>query len=227
MSPATARGGAVGGTRVLGKHNHSRAGANLESGLIGNGQRGFDAVAGRRSSIGSTNFGYQWQFNGVSIARATNSSYTVTNASPANAGSYTVIVSNVVATVTSAPPATLTIQSAPAITAQPTNQKVFLGQKAALAVTVVGVNSKANPLSISGTRAITIITPPCPRRPIPPLPSRRRNTPTTAATSSPLPTLTARPTARWPCSRSWTPTCQRWLSARRPRTSPPTPARSQ
>jgi len=98
------------------------------------------------TAVGSTNFGYQWQLNGVSIARATNSSYTVTNASSANAGSYTVIVSNVVATVTSAPPATLTIQSAPAITAQPTNQKVYLGQKAALAVTVVGVNSKTNPL---------------------------------------------------------------------------------
>ena len=84
------------------------------------------------TAIGSTNFGYQWQFNGVSIPKATNSSYTVTNASPANAGSYTVIVSNVVATVTSAPPATLTIQSAPAITAQPTNQTVYLGQKAGL-----------------------------------------------------------------------------------------------
>ena len=43
----------------------------------------------------------------MSIARATNSSYTVTNASHANAGHYTVIVSNVVATVTSAPPARL------------------------------------------------------------------------------------------------------------------------
>ena len=98
------------------------------------------------TAIGSTNFGYQWQFNSVSIASATNSSYTVTNASTTNAGSYTVIVSNVVMTVTSAPPATLTIQSAPAITAQPANQTVFLGQKAGFAVTVVGVNSKANPL---------------------------------------------------------------------------------
>jgi hypothetical protein len=37
---------------------------------------------------------YQWQFNGVNIANATNSSYTVANAGLANAGSYSVIVSD-------------------------------------------------------------------------------------------------------------------------------------
>ncbi|MGA2541554.1 MAG: Ig-like domain-containing protein, partial [Verrucomicrobiota bacterium] len=98
------------------------------------------------TAIGSTNFGYQWQLNGVKIARATNSSYTVTNATSANAGSYIVVVSNVVATVTSAPPATLTLQTNPAIIMQPASQTVFLGQKAGFAVAVVGVNSKANPL---------------------------------------------------------------------------------
>jgi hypothetical protein len=98
------------------------------------------------TAIGSTNFGYQWKFNGVNIADATNASYTVANASSANVGNYTVVVSNVVATVTSAPPATLTLQYAPAITAQPAGQTVFLGQKAGFAVTVVGVNTKTNPL---------------------------------------------------------------------------------
>jgi len=100
----------------------------------------------RVTAIGSTNFGYQWQLNGVNIARATNSSYTVTNAASASAGSYIVVVSNVVAAVTSAPPATLTLQTNPAIIMQPVSQTVFLGQKAGFAVAVVGLNSKANPL---------------------------------------------------------------------------------
>jgi hypothetical protein len=98
------------------------------------------------TAIGTTNFGYQWKFNGANIAKATNASYTVTNASTNAAGSYTVIVSNVVATVTSAPPATLTLQYPPAIITQPTNQTVFLHQKAGFGVAVVGANSKANPL---------------------------------------------------------------------------------
>ena len=68
------------------------------------------------------------------------------NAANANAGSYTVVVSNIVATLTSAPPATLTLATNPVITGQPASQTVFLGQKAGFAVTAVGVNSKANPL---------------------------------------------------------------------------------
>jgi hypothetical protein len=96
------------------------------------------------TAIGSTNFGYQWQLNGVSIPKATNAGYTVSNAAAANAGSYTVIVSNVVATVTSAPPATLTLQYAPAILTQPAAQTVFLLKPAALAVSVAGVNVKTN-----------------------------------------------------------------------------------
>ncbi|MGD0412501.1 MAG: immunoglobulin domain-containing protein [Verrucomicrobiota bacterium] len=95
-------------------------------------------------AIGSTNFGYQWQLNGTNIPKATSASYAVANASAANVGSYSVVVSNVVATVTSAPPATLTLQYAPAITAQPASQTVYLGQKAGFAVTAVGVNVKTN-----------------------------------------------------------------------------------
>ena len=98
------------------------------------------------AATGATNLYYQWQFNGVNIAKATSSFYTVTNAALANAGSYSVIVSNVVGVVTSAPPATLTLATNPVITVQPASQTVFLGQKAGFAVTVVGVNSKTNPL---------------------------------------------------------------------------------
>ena len=98
------------------------------------------------TASGATNLYYQWQFNGANIAKATNTLYTVTNTITANAGSYSVIVSNIVGVVTSTPPATLTLATNPVITVPPTNQTVFLGQKAGFAVTVVGVNSTTNRL---------------------------------------------------------------------------------
>ena len=58
--------------------------------------------------------GYQWRFNGTSLSGASASAYTVTNASPANAGSYTVVVTNSGGSVTSAV-AALTVNVPPAI----------------------------------------------------------------------------------------------------------------
>jgi hypothetical protein len=49
---------------------------------------------------GASPFTYQWSFNGIIIAGATNSSLSLTNAQSANAGSYSVVVSNVVGSVT-------------------------------------------------------------------------------------------------------------------------------
>jgi Legume lectin domain/Bacterial Ig domain/Immunoglobulin domain len=44
---------------------------------------------------------YQWQFNDAIIADATNSSLTISNAQPENAGNYSVVVSNPIGTATS------------------------------------------------------------------------------------------------------------------------------
>jgi hypothetical protein len=52
-------------------------------------------------AAGAALFAYQWLFNNTNIAAATNSSYTVTNAQPTNAGNYLVSVSNQYGTVTS------------------------------------------------------------------------------------------------------------------------------
>jgi glucose/arabinose dehydrogenase len=46
------------------------------------------------SSLGTTPFTYQWQKDGETISGATGSTLTINNASPDDAGSYTVIVSN-------------------------------------------------------------------------------------------------------------------------------------
>src|ERR1039457_5482414 len=47
---------------------------------------------------------YQWQFNGASIAGATAASLMFSNVQPADAGSYTVVVTNMTESLTSPPP---------------------------------------------------------------------------------------------------------------------------
>ena len=57
---------------------------------------------------GTSPFGYQWRFNGTNLSGAVTTNLTVTNALPANAGNYFVIVTNIGGSVTSAV-ATLTV----------------------------------------------------------------------------------------------------------------------
>jgi hypothetical protein len=56
----------------------------------------------RATAAGAPPLAYQWLFNGVNIFAATNSSYAVTNAQPANVGSYSLIAANAYGSVTSA-----------------------------------------------------------------------------------------------------------------------------
>ena len=50
---------------------------------------------------GTIPFSYQWEFNGTNLSGATDSTLTVSNAQPANAGDYSVVVSNTVGSATS------------------------------------------------------------------------------------------------------------------------------
>jgi RHS repeat-associated protein len=61
---------------------------------------------------GSPPLSYQWQFNGTNIPGATNTSYTINPVQAANAGNYSVVVSNPVGSVTSAA-AALTVSCLP------------------------------------------------------------------------------------------------------------------
>jgi hypothetical protein len=67
---------------------------------------------------GEAPFTYQWRFNGAPILGEVNSSLTIAAAQPSDAGSYDVIVSNIVGSATSAA-AVLTIAAPPVIVTQP------------------------------------------------------------------------------------------------------------
>lgn len=68
-------------------------------------------------AVGTLPLAYQWQFNGSNIASAVNSSLSLTNVQSTNAGSYTLVVTNALGTVTSQV-AVLTVLTPPTILGQ-------------------------------------------------------------------------------------------------------------
>jgi hypothetical protein len=86
---------------------------------------------------GTAPFGYQWLFNGGVISAATASGYTVASAQATDAGSYSVVITNVLGSVTSAV-ATLTVIVPPAITNQPVSRTVLQGTCATFTVAASG-----------------------------------------------------------------------------------------
>jgi sugar lactone lactonase YvrE len=79
---------------------------------------------------------YQWSFDGASLPGQTNSTLTLNPASPTNAGSYSVVVTNLYGSVTSS---VATLMLFPLIlTTQPQNQTVTIGNAATFGVAVAG-----------------------------------------------------------------------------------------
>ena len=89
------------------------------------------------TATGTAPLSYRWQFNGTNLAGATNVSLTITNVQSTNTGNYSVIVTNVVGSVTSSN-GVLALMTAPAITVQPTNQTVTQGSNVTFSVTATG-----------------------------------------------------------------------------------------
>jgi len=116
------------------------------------------------TATGTTPLSYQWQKNGAAISGATSSSYTTpATTSTDNGAQFAVVVSNNVGKVTSSS-ATLTVNSAPSITAQPTSKTVTAGQSATFAVTATGsaplsYQWQKNGTAISGATSTSYTTP--------------------------------------------------------------------
>jgi hypothetical protein len=89
------------------------------------------------TAAGTAPLAYQWLFNGGAISGATATNYTVTSAQSTNAGSYSVVVTNVLGSVTSAV-ATLTVIVPPVITNQPVGQIILQGTCATFTVAASG-----------------------------------------------------------------------------------------
>ena len=81
--------------------------------------------------------GYQWKKDGEDISSATSATYTKQSVVPADAGSYTCVVTGAGGSVTSSP-ATVTVKALPVITQQPTNQEITEGETLTLNVVATG-----------------------------------------------------------------------------------------
>ncbi len=109
---------------------------------ITSGPSSLTVMAGQNANLSVTASGtaplsYQWRFNGANIANATNSTYTRVNAQPADAGNYTVFVSNAQGNATSAA-ATLTVVTPVTITTHPQSTNVAIGNAANFTVGATG-----------------------------------------------------------------------------------------
>src|SRR5439155_533781 len=89
------------------------------------------------SAGGTAPLSYQWRKNSSPIGNATNSTYNIASTVTGDAGSYDVVVSNVCGAATSGA-ATLTVNTAPAVTSDPTNQVVCAGSPASFSVSAGG-----------------------------------------------------------------------------------------
>jgi len=118
------------------------------------------------TATGTAPLTYQWQKNGAPISGATTASYTTPiTTSTDNGSTFTVVVTNSVASTTSNP-ATLTVNSAsaPAITTQPASQTVTAGQTATFSVVATGTGPlsyqwKRNGTTLSGATSASYTTP--------------------------------------------------------------------
>ena len=81
--------------------------------------------------------GYQWKKDGSDIPSATNATYSKSGALPADAGSYTCVVTGAGGSVTSNA-AVVTVNALPVITQQPTNQEITEGETLTLNVAATG-----------------------------------------------------------------------------------------
>lgn len=100
---------------------------------------------------GTAPLAYQWRFNGTNLSGATNSDYSFNNAQATNAGNYTVVITNLIGSVTSAV-AVLTVDSpVPVILTQPAPLTVSQGTSASFSVEAGGASPLEYQWRLNGT----------------------------------------------------------------------------
>jgi hypothetical protein len=110
------------------------------------------------ATTGTTPMAYEWKKNGITIAGATSSSYTISSVSFSDVANYSVVVTNTCNAVASAD-ATLTVNANTVITTEPSAQVVCAGSNANFTVVSNGAGltyqwRKAG-VNISGANAAT------------------------------------------------------------------------
>jgi Immunoglobulin domain/Immunoglobulin I-set domain len=108
---------------------------------------------------GTGPFTQQWNFNGAAIPGATSATYVIASVALANAGVYTVKVSNSAGSTLS-DNATLTVQSLPVFTTQPTSQAATIGSSVSFTVVATGTPAPTlqwqfNGVNIAGATSAT------------------------------------------------------------------------
>jgi len=96
------------------------------------------------SAVGSAPLTYQWYFDGVALADATDHTLTLANVQSKDEGYYRLIMANSVGTATSAPVLLRVLPAKAGIVAEPASVTVSAGSQALLAAVVIG----SAPLSI-------------------------------------------------------------------------------
>jgi probable HAF family extracellular repeat protein len=89
------------------------------------------------TALGTGTLDYQWYLDGAPLTGATKSTLTINSVKPVNAGSYTVVVTDLAGSATSNA-AVLIVDVAPAITTQPLSQTVDQGGTATFTVVASG-----------------------------------------------------------------------------------------
>ena len=131
---------------VAGPNGGSPATGQPQSVTVVQGQNATFSV----NAIGSVPLTYQWRFGNANILGATNSSVTLTNVLLAQAGLYSVVISNPFGATTSAN-ATLTVLLPPTIVVQPVSQTLTQGATLNLSVTATGSPTLTYQWSLNGT----------------------------------------------------------------------------
>ncbi|MES2694301.1 MAG: immunoglobulin domain-containing protein [Verrucomicrobiota bacterium] len=86
---------------------------------------------------GTPPFTYQWRLNGTPVTNGTSSGYSLSNATPAHSGAYTVVVSNAVGSVTSnAATITVPAATAPTISRHPSAVEAPVGSNASFSISI-------------------------------------------------------------------------------------------